>query len=62
MTHVYIGNDKYRTWRKIRATFLLLSEEKKSDVGWSKAITSLTLPSSVFPAGSRAVNVNLVTA
>ena len=29
MTSVYIGNDKYRTLQKIRATFLSLSKEKK---------------------------------
>ena len=40
---------KHRILRKIRATFLSLSEEKKGDVSWSKAITSLTWPSSVFP-------------
>ena len=30
MTRVYIGNDKYSTLRKIRATFLSLSEVKNA--------------------------------
>ena len=49
MTHFTHSLLKHRILQKIRATFLSLSEEKKGDVSWSKAITSLTSPSSVFP-------------